>query len=368
MQASLDIRNNGGVAIWSFLTLASHATACRRRPCPGGAAAHACWPQFSVGQPRHMMDTGALPGHIPVLAAGVTQALAEVPSGLLVDATFGGGGHARMLLEALPQCRLLGLDRDPEAAPRADALRQAYGERFSFRAMNFGDLAQLPQEPLAGVLFDFGVSSFQLDDGARGFSFRVDAPADMRMDPSSGRSAADFLETASEEELVKAVRDFGEEPRWRAVVRAVISARGTGRLQRTASLAELVAEVAMVRGPRRSKIHPATKTFQGLRIAVNDELGAIEEALPVAFDRLLPGGVLAAISFHSLEDRIVKRWIKRWAGRPEHRFDATPQDERTRRAEMLWRKPLTAAEDELQHNPRARSAKLRAVRKLEIQD
>jgi 16S rRNA (cytosine1402-N4)-methyltransferase len=229
---------------------------------------------------------------------------------------------------------------------------------------DFSKLAGIAESNFNGILFDFGLSSFQLNDPVRGFSFRADAPADMRMDPRSGVPAAIWLETATEEMLARAVRDFGEETHWRRVVRSLMAERGSGNLGRTASLAEVISDAIPVRDRRASRIHPATRAFQGIRIAVNDELGAIERALPAAFEKLRPAGVMCAISFHSLEDRPVKQFFRRMSGQPETSEDATPQDFRTRLAEPLTRRPVTPSDEEIGTNPRSRSAKLRAIRKL----
>ncbi|MGE9295329.1 MAG: 16S rRNA (cytosine(1402)-N(4))-methyltransferase RsmH [Puniceicoccales bacterium] len=304
-------------------------------------------------------------GHLPVLLREVLDCFAPVGKGTYLDGTFGGGGHTSAILEASEEAQVVGLDCDPAAQERAERLRERYPDRFSFFDLNFRNLDKLTQTGFAGVLLDLGVSSFQLDQFERGFSFREDAPADMRLDPRKGQSAAEFLETADREDLVRAIRNFGEEMKWRRVVDAIERARGTGKLQSTASLAALIAEAV---GPQRrgERIHPATKSFQGIRIAVNDELAVIDEALPKAFDALAPGGVLAVIAFHSLEDRPVKRFFNRLTGRPEHGRDNRPQDERTQLAERLTRKPIIADEAEIARNPRSRSAKLRAVRKLPL--
>lgn len=312
-----------------------------------------------------VLVAAALRGHVPVLLRETLELLGSRADARILDGTFGGGGHTRALLDMGDGVQVTALDRDPDALSRADAVKAEYGERFIFHPMNFGDLVELNASGFDGVLFDYGLSSFQLDQVDRGFSFRLDAPVDMRMDRSSGISAAEFLETADEDALVRAVRNYGEEKRWRRVVEAIIKARGTGRLQRTASLAELVSDAVGPTPRGRKAVHPATRTFQGIRIEVNDELSAIERSLPVAFDRLLPGGVLAAISFHSLEDRIVKRFCRRMAGRPEHAGDSRLQDERTVRAAMISTRPVTPTEAEMQMNPRSRSARLRALRKID---
>ncbi|MEM9026489.1 MAG: 16S rRNA (cytosine(1402)-N(4))-methyltransferase RsmH, partial [Verrucomicrobiota bacterium] len=218
--------------------------------------------------------------HVPVLFDEVLEAfrpLFDKPT-VICDATFGGGGHTCGLLDMLPQAKIVGLDQDPDAVSRADSVKSRYQERFEFVSTNFEHIAEVEslKEGVDGILFDLGVSSFQFDEGGRGFSFRDDAPLDMRMDTRVGRSAAEFLETADEDELVEAIRDFGEERQWRKVVSAIQQARGSERLRRTRSFAELIEECIGTppryrKGQRINKIHPATLTFQGIRIAVNRE-------------------------------------------------------------------------------------------------
>jgi 16S rRNA (cytosine1402-N4)-methyltransferase len=312
-------------------------------------------------------DTAAArmtPGHRPVLLREVLGFLSPRDGGRYLDCTFGGGGHARAILEAAPQAQVVALDRDPEAVARAGALAGEFPGRLTIVDRDFGRLGQLEQADFDGILFDFGVSSFQLDVAARGFSFRTDGPADMRMDPRSGVPASLWLETATAEMLERAVRDYGEEPHWRRVVRALVAARGTGALGSTAALAGVVSGAMPAHVRRESRLHPATRTFQGIRIAVNDEMGAIERALPAAFSRLGPAGVLCAISFHSLEDRAVKRFFRRMCGQPESSSDSIPQDLRLRHAEALTRRPVTPTDEEIEENPRSRSSKLRAIRKF----
>ncbi|HVN75373.1 MAG TPA: 16S rRNA (cytosine(1402)-N(4))-methyltransferase RsmH [Thermoanaerobaculaceae bacterium] len=305
-----------------------------------------------------------LPEHQPVLLEQVLEALAPPPCGLVVDATVGLGGHAAALLGRFPSVRVLGLDLDPEALAAAREKLARFGERVSLVVASYWGLAEVARAhgvaTADGVLFDLGVSSLQLDTPARGFSFRHDAPLDMRFGPG-GETAGELLAAIGEEELVRVLRDFGEEPRARRVARAIVRARAKRTLRTTTDLRSVVASAL---GPARGRIDPATRTFQALRIATNRELEGIPPALEQAVRLLGPGGRLAVIAFHSLEDRLVKRTFRRLAGRcvcPPGSFACTCHPERL--LEVLTPRPVTPTDVEVALNPRARSAKLRVARR-----
>jgi 16S rRNA (cytosine1402-N4)-methyltransferase len=285
--------------------------------------------------------------HVSVLLDTALEYLEIRPDGIYVDATFGAGGHSRAILSRLTTGRLISIDADPEAAPRAAAITDS---RFSFVPGNFSELRRILNDcgvaHVDGVLFDLGVSSMQLDNADRGFSFREDAPLDMRMNPYEGRSAYDILATASERELADIFFNYGEERAARRIAHAIVERRSNGKLPRTTiELAALVSGVVHRPGTRE-RVHPATRVFQALRIAVNDELGVLREGLHSAIDSLCAAGRVVAISFHSLEDRIVKQTF-----RGDERLD------------ILTKKPIVPSEDEMAENPRARSAKLRAAKR-----
>ena len=301
--------------------------------------------------------------HVPVLSQETLTFLDPKGGGVYLDCTFGGGGHTRLILEAA-DTSVVALDQDPQAIERADQFTQEFGGRFQFRRMNFANLENLEEGPFDGILFDFGVSSFQLDQLDRAFSFKGEAPLDMRMNPETGISAADWLRSASRRELIQAIRVYGEEKNWRRIVDAIIEARTRSLLKSTQDLSEIVLSCTPARLRFASKIHPATKTFQGIRIVVNNEIDVIKVGLPAAFKRLKPNGRLCVISFHSLEDRIAKNLFRRWAGRPEP-GDNRPQDMREVKAELLTRRPAVAGDTEIALNSRSRSAKLRVLRKSE---
>ena len=302
--------------------------------------------------------------HFPVMLEASIACLNTNGGGLFLDGTFGGGGHSRALLESSSDVCVVAVDQDPDAEKRAAVLKDQYGDRFLFYPMNFSNIGQIKEKNFQGALFDFGLSSFQLNQGERGFSFRFDGPLDMRMNNTEGITAHEFLESVDEMELVRAIRDFGEEPSWRRVVEAILKARGSGRLSRTKSFAQLVESAIPKRGFQRNRIHPATRSFQGVRIAINRELEAIELGLKEAFKYLKVGGVMVAISFHSLEDRIVKRFFRKLSGRPEHKKDRRFQEERNVLAKMTSAKAIKASNEEISVNPKSRSARMRSLVKL----
>lgn len=309
-------------------------------------------------------DTGpAGAAHVPVMMGGVVEWLRPRPGACLVDATVGLGGHAAALLAAAPDTVLLGLDRDPVALARATVRLAPYGERVVLRQASFtclpAILAALGRDGAAAVLLDLGVSSLQLDDPARGFSFRHDAPLDMRMDPAAPLDAATVVNVWDERALARVIADYGEEPRARALARAVVRARP---LATTGQLARVVAGVV---GSGRPGLHPATRTFQAIRVAVNEELAELERFLADGWALLRPGGRLAVLAYHSLEDRLVKQAFRRWAaaclcppGLARCVCGWTPT------VRILTPRPLRPQAAEIAQNPRARSARLRVVERL----
>lgn len=308
--------------------------------------------------------------HRPVLLRETTELLEPWRGGLFVDGTLGLGGHSEAILEASADARVLGTDRDSEALRLARERLARFGSRFRAVHADFRQVARVMAEAgegaAAAILVDLGVSSLQLDAPERGFSFRHDAPLDMRMDAAGGdETAAELLARLPEEEIARLIFEYGEERRSRRIARWIVERRERGQpIQTTGELAELVARAL---GPRRrtEQIHPATRTFQALRIAVNHELEGLGQFVETAIDLLQPGGRFAAISFHSLEDRIIKRALRRLAGQCECPPRAPTCSCGARRAvEILTRRPVVAGDLERDENPRARSAKLRAARKL----
>jgi 16S rRNA (cytosine1402-N4)-methyltransferase len=310
-------------------------------------------------------------GHIPVLADEVMSMLAPAPGSLHIDATLGGGGHTERILEATdPDGRLLGLDADGAAIARVvGRLRPRFGDRLVTRQANFRELAAIAPAAgfgqVDGALFDLGLSSFQLADTERGFGFRAGGPLDMRFDTDRGVPASELLATLDTDELTALFRRYGEEPKASRIARAIVADRRTAPVATAEELAALVERVAPPnpRQPRRN--HPATRVFQALRIAVNEELEALQEGLAAALDLLRPGGRLVVLSYHSLEDRIVKRFFA-----AERRGCVCPPElpvcvcGRNPRLRLVTRPSLTPTPAEVEANPRARSARLRAAERL----
>jgi 16S rRNA (cytosine1402-N4)-methyltransferase len=300
--------------------------------------------------------------HQPVLLEEAIAALMVAADGAYVDCTFGRGGHSSRILEALsPQGSLLALDQDPDAAEAAAAFAQR-DARFQFQATNFRSLAgYVNPGSLQGVLLDLGVSSPQLDDPSRGFSFSHDGPLDMRMDPAQGQSAAQWLAEASESEISAVLRELGEERFARRIASAIVHARETAPIERTAQLADLVAAA----NPRwEQHKHPATRSFQAIRLHVNGELDALREVLDAILTALAPGGRMVVISFHSLEDRIVKRFIRDQARGKQFPPGVPVRHEAHQAALRPVGKAVFPAEAEIARNPRSRSAILRIAERV----
>ena len=302
--------------------------------------------------------------HISVLLDEVVDALSPRDGGVYVDGTFGAGGYARAIL-GRADCRVWGIDRDPEAIERGRKLALAYPGRLDIVEGRFGDmdrlLAEHGVESVDGVALDIGVSSPQIDEPERGFSFRFDGPLDMRMG-RDGPTAADVVNTAEADELADIIFHYGEERMARRVARAIVAARQTAPFTRTKQLADLVRSV--VPKGKGDAIDPATRTFQALRIHVNDELGELRRGLAAAESLLKPGGRLAVVSFHSLEDREVKTFLKERSSPPPSPSRHAPSlaaDARSPSFRLLSRKPIVPTESEAHSNPRARSARLRAA-------
>lgn len=309
------------------------------------------------------------PGHLPVMLNEALDALALHPGGRYIDATFGGGGHSAQILDRIaPDGQVLAFDADAAAKDRVAALASTLDDptRITFAHANFADLSNVALElgfdQVKGVLFDFGLSSFQLDEPERGFAFRNDGPLDMRMNATGGQTAAELVATIDEAGLVKLLFEYGEEPQARRIARAIVRERDITPIETTTQFADLVERA--VGGRRGAKIHPATRTFQAIRIAVNDELDSIRRGLAGAVERLAPGGRLVTIAFHSLEDRIAKQFIAAESARctcpPELPICICGAKPRLRRVGGS-RKPSS---EEIAHNPRARSAVMRVAERL----
>lgn len=302
--------------------------------------------------------------HVPVMAHEAVAALAIKPDGIYVDGTFGRGGHSRLILAALGETgRLIALDRDPDAIRAGAEMNDA---RLTLRQRAFSQLNAVLDEldvaQVSGVLLDIGVSSPQLDDAERGFSFRFDAPLDMRMDTRSGLTAAQWLATASEGEIGEVIREYGEERFAKSIARAIVAARQQQPIERTTQLAQIIAHAV---GWREAGQHPATRTFQAIRIYLNRELEELTSVLPQCVDRLIPGGRLAVISFHSLEDRIVKRFMRAESQGEQlpHRLPVRAASLKPGRLRVVGRAQHASAA-EVAANPRARSAVLRVAERI----
>ena len=319
--------------------------------------------------------------HEPVLLKEVVDLLRVRDGGTFLDCTVGLGGHARAMLDASPETRVIGVDRDPDALALARERLSIFEHRIQLIHANFDDVGPLLDAAgiteVRGVLADLGVSSLQLDRGERGFSFASEAPLDMRMDQSSGETAAELVNQLAESELADLIFEYGEERKARRIARAIAWTRERDAIATTKQLADIVVRALNIRG--RWRIHPATRTFQALRIAVNDELKTLERFIPAAISALSRGGRLAIISFHSLEDRIVKHSFLRESGRCQCETRSVPSEKgrsegsdqivcercgASTRIRILTRKPVRPTPEEVEGNPRARSSLLRVCERL----
>lgn len=293
--------------------------------------------------------------HIPVMLSEVLEALKPSDGKIYVDATFGNGGYSEAILKSA-NCKIIALDRDPNVQTRAEELKNIYGNRFEFRAGKFGDFSSLVTEEIDGAVFDIGVSSMQLDQAERGFSFTKDAPLDMRMS-CVGISAADIVNSYAENDLADLIYKYGDEKKSRQIAAKIIQYRQNKKIESTLELANIVYSVIH---KRPNTIDPATRTFQALRIAVNNELDELENGLYGALQKLKNNGRLVVVSFHSLEDRIVKTFFKNNAQKKQHVSRYAIQDSNETSFPLSsFSKVLTPSDDEIFHNPRSRSAKLR---------
>lgn len=313
--------------------------------------------------------TAAVP-HISVMLNEVVAALQPAAGEVYVDGTLGAGGYARGILDAHPECRVIGVDRDQTAHDLAAQWGVSYSGRLLLIKNSFSQLeavlSDLGINKVDGIVLDLGVSSMQFDEAVRGFSFRFDAPLDMRMDRSSGQTAADLVNSMAEEDLANLIYQYGEERKSRHIASAIVKERAVSRIETTGRLAEIIRSV--VRVSPRDKIDPSTRTFQALRIAVNDELGELDAVLSAAENVLKPGGRLVVVTFHSLEDRIVKNFLNersRPAPAPSRHMPMAYDIPHNRLSfSLVTKKPVLPTETETKNNPRSRSAKLRAAIRL----
>ena len=309
-------------------------------------------------------------GHLPVMPVEVLGTLVPAPGSLQIDATVGGGGHTERILEAAnPDGRVLGIDADAIAIDRVAVRLARYGDRLVLRRANFRELAAVAPAAgfgaVDGALFDLGLSSYQLADRDRGFGFRAGGPLDMRFDTTRGVPASELLATLDADELAALFRRYGEEPSAWKIAKAIVAARQAAPIATAEDLAQLIERISPPNPRQRRRTHPATRVFQALRIAVNEELDALSEGLAAAVDLLRPGGRLVVLSYHSLEDRIVKRFFA-----SERRGCVCPPEApvcvcgHTPRLRLVTRPSMTPTAEEIDANPRARSARLRAAERL----